>query len=192
MVCGRWTTRERHSAMSDRTAMEVEIFGMGTPAAREAVLEALCSMGMVEHVSEIPAEELDAGALGEHLRAYDTEAELCAWEDLATALVAVPGIIFCIHQDGKYEYDGQVFMYAPDLGRYGSVGSNADGAPLVFASDIDKVLASVRGLVAEDSRDPELLSTLRGVVEALDGLSGRAHRERIEALRAARTQPANG
>ncbi len=178
--------------MSDRSPMEVEVFGMSSRAARVAVLEVLSGECLTSEWDGDPVEELDADELGEHVLGYDTQAPLGTPEALAAALEAIPGITFRIHQDARYESDGQTIMYAPELGRYESAGSNTDGEPFVFTDDIDKVLASVRGLVAVDSRDPELLSALRGVVEALDHLSGRAHRERIEALRAARNAPANG
>lgn len=73
-----------------------------------------------------------------------------------------------------------------------ATSSNGDGEPLAEARRIDEILLPVRSMVGGSDPDlvcengPVLVSHVdRGVVKAPEKLPGRAHRERIGALRVA-------
>jgi hypothetical protein len=90
----------------------------------------------VEWSERAPADVLYAG------RAYtDVEASVGSEDTIASALIeSAPACSFTIWQDPKYEYDGELVMYHPDLGRY-SCGCDANGSVHVTANTVDAAVA---------------------------------------------------
>ena len=89
-------------------------------------------------------------ALGE--KYGDDEMSLGTDQEIADALIeSFPSVTFEVWQDPKYEWDGTITIYAPDLGRYGGT-CNSEGEPYltarqvrdgIAAGDIDKTLGLV-------------------------------------------------
>lgn len=128
--------------MSDRSAAQIVIYDC--PMEKRADLLALFEEFdfAEEFISE--ADELKL------FTSYGyEESALDAYEEIARAvIVKVPEATFAAWNDPKYEYDGALVMYAPDLGRY-EASCNSLGEPYILtrqvrdaltAGDLDKVL----------------------------------------------------
>jgi hypothetical protein len=87
----------------------------------------------------------------------DDEANLAVLTDLGNELQRA-GISYIGAQDAKYEYDGEVHMFTPELGLFRSTGSNG-GEVLVTSTDLDQAL----------ERAGEDLSALRTDIEGFTG-----------------------
>ena len=121
--------------MSDRSALTLHIHDCPADQAT-AALAVIDEHGLnMEWVDPAPADVLYAG------RAYtDDEASLGSEDTIASALIeAAPGCAFTIWQDPKYEYDGELAMYDPVLGRF-SCRCNANGEPHLTVDVIDAAL----------------------------------------------------
>lgn len=84
------------------------------------------------------------------------EIELGAEQAIGRRLADL-GCAFVVHQLGKSEYDGVVFMHAPGLGTYEGRASNSDGAVLVGADEID---GAVEDTPSANGASPELVQRL--------------------------------
>ena len=77
------------------------------------------------------------------------------------------GVSYELQQDGKYEYDGFVEMFTPELGTFSSSSSD-DTLVLVSATSLDRAI------------DTEL--TCEALGAAIEKLTGRAWRRHFEQL----------
>lgn len=104
------------------------------------------------------------------MRFIDSDAVLGVVEELAADLEPL-GISFIAAQDAKFEYDGQVIMATPTLGRYWGTISQ-EGAVLVPARAVDCEIDAWQ----EHGED------YRELLAALDALTGRPWREHFAEL----------
>lgn len=110
--------------MADRAPLQLTIHECPADEAA-AVLDVLAEHGV--HLEDADVEAHDA--LHTATPYVDMEAVLGEEDRLATALIAAaPHCAFLAWQDPKYEYDGQVVMYHPALGRF-DCGCDAFGTP---------------------------------------------------------------
>ena len=86
------------------------------------------------------------------------------------------GLTFELHQDPKYEWDGDYFGNVPDLGTFTS-SCDPDGNPHLAAHEIDKLI--------------DQLPTLAALVDALEAASGKQRRARFAALRDSQRETAS-
>src|SRR5207253_1503096 len=71
----------------------------------------------------------------------DQEASLMANDEIASALIeGAPGATFVVWVDPKYEYDGVITIYAPDLGRF-DAESDSDGNIHHTNSQVRRIVA---------------------------------------------------
>lgn len=126
---------------------------------RQAVLDAIRAAGFEVGWGMVPEEQ----HLSLRQTYSDTEAALGVESELGPTLEEL-GATYAIQQDAKYEFDGVVRMYAPDLGVFEGIGSQ-DGRVLVEAELVDDVAQRV----------------LR-VERALNRLTGKDWRDRLRDL----------
>jgi hypothetical protein len=127
--------------MSDRAYLTLTIFDCPAAQAR-AVLDVLDEYGVgPEHADR------DVALLHACEPYVHDEATLGAEDDIAKAIIAAaPQCVFRIWQDPKYEHDGQVVMYHPDLGRF-DCGCDAFGDPHISLGVVDAALAHCGELI---------------------------------------------
>jgi len=127
--------------MSDRAYLTLTIFDCPTAQAR-AVLDVLDEYGVRPEYADRDPAVLHAGE-----PYVDDEARLGAVDDIAKAIItAAPQCVFRIWQHPKYEHDGQVVMYHPNLGRF-DCGCNALGDPHISLGVVDTALAYCTELI---------------------------------------------
>lgn len=122
--------------MSDRSPLTLTVYDCPSDQAA-AVLQVITEHGLcLEWEEEAPLDALHTRTQYTH-----TDAPLGTEADLAAALIdAAPGCAFRTWQDPKYEADGQVVMYHPDLGRC-DCACNAFGDPHVTIEQIRCIAA---------------------------------------------------
>jgi hypothetical protein len=100
------------------------------------------------------------------------EASLGVCTELGADLAAL-GVSYRATQDAKYEYDGEVRMYTPELGTNICTASQ-DGDILVAGSDVEKLVDVIRSYVSgEIEPDTATMHDLREAVDRGDLLTGR-------------------
>jgi hypothetical protein len=107
----------------------------------------------------------------------EDEARLDFCDKMAKALEPL-GISYWANQDAKYEFDGTVRMYTPELGSFEGTGSQ-EGESLLYGSVVDSVVDAAM------SATPDPAEALTLLVEGLNALTGRAHRQHFYELAAA-------
>lgn len=120
--------------MSDRAALTVVVYD-GPEDELVAIVEVFRKWDLNADFG-FSTEELASIALGEQY-GYD-EIRIGDDDEIFGELVeAAPGSTFVVSQDPKYEYDGSVHMYVPELGAFSGTG-NSDGEPYVTADVVRK------------------------------------------------------
>lgn len=129
--------------MSDCAYLTLRVYDCPAEQAR-VVLDVLADYGVgLEYADK------DPGVLHTAEKYVDDEATLGTEDRLATALIeAAPQCAFRVWQEPKYDSDGQLVMYHPDLGRF-DCGCNAFGEPHITIDIVDSALARCMELVPD-------------------------------------------
>lgn len=147
--------------MGDRASASVAVWKVaGKETAIAAIMEKH-SLGL-DWGSAGPIEPSD---VVDGLCFVDDEANLAVLEYLGPDLMALE-VPFIAHQDAKYEFDGEVLMYAPLLGQFRNTCTQ-DGNVTVLAEDIDVIVDTWM----------ESVERSRVLLGAVDALTGRRWRE---------------
>jgi hypothetical protein len=91
------------------------------------------------------------------------------------------GLPYDASQDPKYEFSGHAVVFTPELGRWESETMVSEEGPAVSAIVLDALTDKYRGAEGDPGRDRGNLGDV--ILDEIDRLTGRKHRDAIAELR---------